>query len=168
MEKVSFFILRRLVSHENYTWSCHCPRLEARFPYHGSGAVTRSPSPLAWRPDFPGAPREAHWPHPSPDPASRSPFSEGCPGYHRSILHAIEILFPTWLQACRHLWLILSCPPMSTCRGTCWWLTSRCSNVIGTTCDWDHWAGPYGTFPEQTFPQALWVPFVCRKTLVKE
>ena len=35
-------------------------RLEARFPYHGSGAVTRSPSPLAWRPDFPGAPREAH------------------------------------------------------------------------------------------------------------
>ena len=35
-------------------------RLEARFPYHGSGALTRSPSPLAWRPDFPGAPREAH------------------------------------------------------------------------------------------------------------
>ena len=35
-------------------------RLEARLPYHGSGAVTRSPSPLAWRPDFPGAPREAH------------------------------------------------------------------------------------------------------------
>src|SRR5574340_1492163 len=34
-------------------------RLEARFPYHGSGAMTRSPSPLAWRPDFPGAPREA-------------------------------------------------------------------------------------------------------------
>src|SRR5574338_202529 len=29
-------------------------RLEARFPYHGSGAMTRSPSPLAWRPDFPG------------------------------------------------------------------------------------------------------------------
>src|SRR5574340_330083 len=28
-------------------------RLEARFPYHGSGAMTRSPSPLAWRPDFP-------------------------------------------------------------------------------------------------------------------
>ena len=26
----------------------------------GSGAMTRSPSPLAWRPDFPGAPREAH------------------------------------------------------------------------------------------------------------
>src|SRR5574337_1000628 len=26
-------------------------RLEARFPYHGSGAMTRSPSPLAWRPD---------------------------------------------------------------------------------------------------------------------
>src|SRR5574337_245075 len=25
-------------------------RLEARFPYHGSGAMTRSPSPLAWRP----------------------------------------------------------------------------------------------------------------------
>ena len=37
-------------------------RLEARFPYHGSGAMTGSPSPLAWRPDFPGAPREAHWP----------------------------------------------------------------------------------------------------------
>ena len=35
-------------------------RLEDRFPYHGSGAMTRSPSPLAWRPDFPGAPREAH------------------------------------------------------------------------------------------------------------
>ena len=35
-------------------------RLEATFPYHGSGAMTRSPSPLAWRPDFPGAPREAH------------------------------------------------------------------------------------------------------------
>ena len=29
-------------------------------PSHGSGAMTRSPSPLAWRPDFPGAPREAH------------------------------------------------------------------------------------------------------------
>ena len=25
-----------------------------------SRAMTRSPSPLAWRPDFPGAPREAH------------------------------------------------------------------------------------------------------------
>ena len=35
-------------------------RLEARFPYHGSGAMTCSHSPLAWRPDFPGAPREAH------------------------------------------------------------------------------------------------------------
>ena len=35
-------------------------RLEARVTYHGSGAMTRSPSPLAWRPDFPGAPREAH------------------------------------------------------------------------------------------------------------
>ena len=35
-------------------------RLEARVPYHGSGAMTRSPSPLPWRPDFPGAPREAH------------------------------------------------------------------------------------------------------------
>ena len=35
-------------------------RLEATFPYPGSGAMTRSPSPLAWRPDFPGAPREAH------------------------------------------------------------------------------------------------------------
>ena len=31
-------------------------RLEARFPYHGSGAMARSPSPLAWGPDFPGAP----------------------------------------------------------------------------------------------------------------
>ena len=29
-------------------------------PYHGSRAMRRSPSPLAWRPDFPGAPREAH------------------------------------------------------------------------------------------------------------
>ena len=35
-------------------------RLEARFPCHDSRAMTRSPSPLAWRPDFPGAPREAH------------------------------------------------------------------------------------------------------------
>ena len=34
--------------------------VEARVPFHGSGAMTRSPSPLAWRPDFPGAPREAH------------------------------------------------------------------------------------------------------------
>src|SRR5574337_355842 len=34
-------------------------RLEARFPSHDSRAMTRSPSPLAWRPDFPGAPREA-------------------------------------------------------------------------------------------------------------
>ena len=31
-----------------------------QIPNHGSGAMTRSPSPLAWRPDFPGAPREAH------------------------------------------------------------------------------------------------------------
>ena len=31
-------------------------------PYHGSRAMTRSPSPFAWRPDFLGAPREAHWP----------------------------------------------------------------------------------------------------------
>src|SRR5574337_693543 len=30
-------------------------RLEARCPYHGSGAMTRSPSPLAWGPDVPGA-----------------------------------------------------------------------------------------------------------------
>ena len=29
-------------------------RLEARFPYHDSRAMTRSPSPLAWRLDFPG------------------------------------------------------------------------------------------------------------------
>ena len=36
------------------------PPLEARFPYHGSGAMTRSPSPLECRPDFPDAPREAH------------------------------------------------------------------------------------------------------------
>ena len=35
-------------------------RLEARVPSHGSRAMTSSPSPLAWRPDFPGAPREAH------------------------------------------------------------------------------------------------------------
>ena len=30
-------------------------RLEARFPYHDSRAKTRSPSPCAWRPDFPDA-----------------------------------------------------------------------------------------------------------------
>ena len=35
-------------------------RLEARVPSHDSRAMTSSPSPLAWRPDFPGAPREAH------------------------------------------------------------------------------------------------------------
>src|SRR5574337_1819664 len=35
-------------------------RLGARFPYHDSRAMTRPPSQLAWRPDFPGAPREAH------------------------------------------------------------------------------------------------------------
>ena len=33
--------------------------LEVRFPYHGSRAITRSPSPCTWRPDFPGATREA-------------------------------------------------------------------------------------------------------------
>ena len=37
-------------------------RLEARFPYHGSGAMTRSPSPLAWRPDFPGRSPEENFP----------------------------------------------------------------------------------------------------------
>ena len=36
------------------------PEKDLRFPYHDSRAMTRSPSPLAWRPDFPGAPREAH------------------------------------------------------------------------------------------------------------
>ena len=30
-------------------------RLEAGFPYHDSRAMTRSPSPCAWTPDFPGA-----------------------------------------------------------------------------------------------------------------
>src|SRR5574342_302925 len=34
-------------------------RLEARFPSHGSRAMTRSSSPLALGLDFPGAPREA-------------------------------------------------------------------------------------------------------------
>ena len=34
-------------------------RLEARFPYHDSRAMKRSPSPLSWKPDFHGAPREA-------------------------------------------------------------------------------------------------------------
>ena len=29
-------------------------RLEVRFPYHGSRAITRSPSPRPWRPDFRG------------------------------------------------------------------------------------------------------------------
>ena len=37
-----------------------CVAMPFSNPYHGSGAMTRSPSPLAWRPDFPGAPREAH------------------------------------------------------------------------------------------------------------
>ena len=27
-------------------------RLEARFPYYNLKAMTRSPSPFAWRPDF--------------------------------------------------------------------------------------------------------------------
>ena len=31
--------------------------LESRFPYHDSRAMTHSPSPLAWRLDFPGATR---------------------------------------------------------------------------------------------------------------
>ena len=31
-----------------------------QIPLHDSRAMTSSPSPLAWRPDFPGAPREAH------------------------------------------------------------------------------------------------------------
>ena len=35
-------------------------RNEKHTPYHGSRAMRRSPLPLAWRPDFPGAPREAH------------------------------------------------------------------------------------------------------------
>ena len=35
-------------------------RGDPKVPSHALGAVTRSPSPLAWRPDFPGAPREAH------------------------------------------------------------------------------------------------------------
>ena len=30
-------------------------RLEDGFPYHDSRAMTRSPSPCAWTPDFPGA-----------------------------------------------------------------------------------------------------------------
>ena len=30
-------------------------RLEAGFPYHDSRAMTRSPSPCAWTPDFTGA-----------------------------------------------------------------------------------------------------------------
>ena len=34
-------------------------RLEAIVPFHDSRAMTRSPSPRAWRPDFPGAAREA-------------------------------------------------------------------------------------------------------------
>ena len=31
-------------------------RLEAGFPYHDSRAMTRSPSPCAWTPDFTGVP----------------------------------------------------------------------------------------------------------------
>ena len=34
-------------------------RLEALVPSSDSSAMTRSPSPRAWRPDFPGAAREA-------------------------------------------------------------------------------------------------------------
>ena len=34
-------------------------RLEAQFPYHDSRAMMHSPLPLSWRPDFPGATREA-------------------------------------------------------------------------------------------------------------
>ena len=34
-------------------------RLEALDPSRDSKAMTRSPSPRAWRPDFPGAAREA-------------------------------------------------------------------------------------------------------------
>ena len=35
-------------------------RLEARFPNYDLRAMTRSPSPFAWRPDFLGTPRETH------------------------------------------------------------------------------------------------------------
>ena len=52
-------------------------RLEARFPYHGSGAVTRSPSPLAWRPDFPGA---------------RSTTSCSLPGFSNALSNSIPTL----------------------------------------------------------------------------
>src|SRR5574340_371730 len=54
-------------------------RLEAMFPYHDSRAMTRSPSPLAWRPDFPGAPERltdlAGLPREKPHPgaAAREP-----------------------------------------------------------------------------------------------
>ena len=34
-------------------------RLEALVPSHDSRAMTHSPSPRTWRPDFPGAAREA-------------------------------------------------------------------------------------------------------------
>ena len=34
-------------------------RLEVRIPYHDKRAMTHSPSPRSWRPDFPGATREA-------------------------------------------------------------------------------------------------------------
>ena len=40
---------------EKYLERPSSTRLEARFPYHDSRAMTRSPWPLAWRPDFPGA-----------------------------------------------------------------------------------------------------------------
>ena len=51
----SGFLLRPEKNLENPSLT----RLEARFPYHDSRAMTCSPSPRAWRPDFPGTTREA-------------------------------------------------------------------------------------------------------------
>ena len=51
----SGFLLRPEKNLENPSLT----RLEARFPYHDSRAMTCSPSPHAWSPDFPGTTREA-------------------------------------------------------------------------------------------------------------
>ena len=53
-----FLVVRALLS-QAMSFQFLCSRLEALVPSRDSRARTRSPSPRAWRPDFPGAAREA-------------------------------------------------------------------------------------------------------------
>ena len=51
-------------------------RLEALVPSRDSRARTRSPSPRAWRPDFPGAGQRVPWADGSAGPESELPTTE--------------------------------------------------------------------------------------------